>query len=594
VERRILRWTCAALLALGTFVWSKGHEDHGLPTADLHADAPYYYVYLPSLLHGDLDFTDEYKETHNWYRLATTPTGRPGNVFGIGPAIFDAPLFAIGHGLALATGGRGDGFSKWEIRLFTWSSLAWSLGAVLFAYRLVRRRLGGGALAFVGPLACALAGPVVYYAVRQPGYAHPMATFFAAWFVERWDASYDSPRTLRTWLQLGALIGAAALARPQLALWSVLLIGAAIDDVRKNYRQGALEPRHAGKGPSSGVPWLRGVLAVTLPRWAAGAGVALAVFAPQLVAWKVLYGSWYVVPQGADFMRWDQPCWSETLFSSRNGLFPWAPAYAVFAIALVAALKKFPRLVSFLVLGIALQAIANGAVWDWWAGGSFGGRRFDSTFVAFAFGAAVIVAWIAQVVPRAFRRDSLLRERAHAGVALLAGWIVLELATANLHLAARYTTTSVRMTGGEPASVVFGREQGMHADVAAWASGLANLPARALFAWKHDVGLDAYDRTVGVHVLGDTYPGLNAFGDAKIALVAAPFLGDGHAHVMIGLNRRGPIEITVQVDKPATVHWNGERVPLQFHTDDYRRGANDLEIDSEPGAVAQAIRVEAM
>ena len=59
MERRILRWTCAALLVVGTLAWSSGREDHGLPTADLHADAPYYYVYLPSLLHGDLDFTDE-------------------------------------------------------------------------------------------------------------------------------------------------------------------------------------------------------------------------------------------------------------------------------------------------------------------------------------------------------------------------------------------------------------------------------------------------------------------------------------------------------------------------------------------------------
>jgi hypothetical protein len=569
VERRILRWTCAVLLVLGTLAWFRGRETHGLPTADLHADAPYYYVYLPSLLHGDLDFTDEYRETHNWYRLGTTPTGRPGNVFGIGPALFDVPLFVVGHGLALATGSRSDGFSTWEVRLFTWSSLAWSLGAVLLAYRLARRRLDVTTLALLGPIACALAGPVVYYAVRQPGYAHPMATFFAAWFVERWDASYDAPRTLRTWLSLGALIGAAALARPQLALWAVLLVGAAIDDIRVERH-----PRVA-------------------LRWLAGAGAALAVFAPQLVAWKVLYGDWYVVPQGADFMRWDAPCWSETLFSSRNGLFPWSPAYAVFAIALVAAARKLPRLVSFLVLGVALQAIANGAVWDWWAGGSFGGRRFDSTYIAFAFGAAVIVAWIAHVVPRAFRRESVIRERAHAAAALLVGFFVIELVVANVHMTSRYTTTEARVYGGEPAGDVIARAGGMGARIAAWASELSNLPARAVFAWRHDTSLDTYDRVVGVHVLGELYPGLNSIPDVKLALVPAPSLQDGHAHVLVGLNRRGGVDVTVQVDKPATVKWNGERMPLHFHTDDIRRGANDLEIDSQPGAIAQAIRLEA-
>src|SRR5207247_1758341 len=37
---------------------------------------------------------------------------------------------------------------------------------------------------------------------------------------------------------------------------------------------------------------------------AAAAGAALIVFAPQLVAWKLLYGSWLTVPQGESFMRW--------------------------------------------------------------------------------------------------------------------------------------------------------------------------------------------------------------------------------------------------------------------------------------------------
>jgi hypothetical protein len=517
-------------------------------------------------MHGDLDFTEEYKETKNWYRLGPTPIGRPGNVFGIGPAVFDLPLFAVGHGLALATDSRSDGFSKWEVRLYTWSSVLWSVGALFFAYRLARRRLDLTSLAIVGPVACALAGPVVYYAVRQPGYAHPFATFFAAWFIERWDASYDAKRTLRTWLELGALLGAAALARPQLALWGVLLVGPAIDDIRAE--------RHAR---------------VAL-YWLGAAGMALAVFSPQLVAWKLVYGEWYVVPQGPDFMRWDAPCWSEVLFSSRNGLFPWSPAYVVFLIALVAAARRLPRLVSFLVLGVALQAVANGAAWDWWAGGSFGGRRFDSTFIVFAFGAAVIVAWIARVAPPAFRRVASLRVRAHALAALAVGILVLELVTANLRMASVYTTTNVRMYGGEAAAKVFAKRVGVSMRAASFVSALSNLPARAVFAWRHDVDLDTYDRVVGVHVLGETYPGLNSFGDTKSALLPPP--PDGHGRVLVGLNRTGTIDVTVQFVVPGKVSWNGRDVPPHFRTDDLRRGANDLEIDGPSGAVVQPIRIE--
>lgn len=566
---RIVRWLFAALLVIGTIVWATGRQDHGFPTADLHADAPYYYVYLPSLLHGDLDFTDEYRETHNWYRLGRTPIGRPANVFGVGPALLDAPLFLVGHALALATGSRSDGFSAWETRLYTWSSLVWTLGAIYLAYRLVRRRLGGGALAVVGPLACALAGPVIYYAVRQPGYAHPFATFFAALLFERWDASYDrGPRTMRTWLVLGATLGAAMLARPQLALWGVLLVGAAFDDVR------------ARRDPKLAL------------RWLVGAAAAVAVFAPQLVVWKLLYGSWWVVPQGPGFMRWDAPCWSETLFSSRNGLFPWSPAYVAFAIALVASVRSQPRIVGFSFAGIALQAIANGAVWDWWAGGSFGGRRFDSTFIAFAFGAAVIVQWIVASVPQAVRAGASAKVRVRGACSALVGAWLVALVLANLQLVARTTVTSARITGGVAASDVM-REHVVGGTLAAWASSLANLPARAMFAWRHGTSLDAYDRVVGVHVLGDTYPGLNNYGDQLTATLPAPSLVDGEAHVLVELNRTGGLDVAIPIDGPATITWNGQPVPPRFHTDDLVRGTNDLVIAAPARTIVHPIELSA-
>jgi hypothetical protein len=584
-EARVVRIVLAALLAIGTAVWALGREDHKQPTADLHADADYYYVYLPSLLHGDLDFADEYRETHNWYHLGATPTGRPGNVFGIGPAILDAPLFLIGHAIARASGARGDGFSSWEVRLFTWSSLAWSLGAVWVAYLLVRRRLGGGARALAGPVIAALAGPVVYYAVRQPGYAHPMATFFAAALVERWDASYDAPRTVRTWIVLGALLGAAALARPQLALWGVLLARAAIDDLRNAPRGGRAR-------------LVRG--------WLAGAAAAFVVFAPQLLAWRVLYGHFYVVPQGPGFMRWDDPCWSDTLFSSRNGLFPWSPALLVFAIALGASLRSHARLAGGLLGGFLLQAIANGAVWDWWAGGSFGGRRFDSAYIAFAFGAAALIAWIARAIPSAIARAAGARVRAIGAVAALAALVTLALVAANLALCGEYTVTSARITGGEPASgVIRAKVGGVHGRIAAWASSLSNLPSRAWFAWRHDTNLAAYDRLVGAHVLGDTYPGLNSYADQRTGSIPPPALdADGHAHAIVMLNRIGRVELAIPIDGEGqvTIEWNGRELAEQsiapgaivrIRTIDLRRGANDLVIDAPPGAKLGAISLEA-
>jgi hypothetical protein len=262
------RRAALAAVLLAAVVWMYAGRDGRGSLARITADGWYYHVYTASLVNDvDLDFTDEYKVTGNWYRFGPTPTGRPGNPFGIGAPLMTVPLYLVGTAIAALTGGDTGGFGAAQIRLVVLASPLFSVGGIFFAWRLCRRRLVDGWPALLGPIAAFAAGPFVYYAVRQPGYAHPQALFFAAWLVDAWDASYDRPRTARTWLGLGALFGAAALARPQLAPWGFLLAIAAADDAR------------------------RGPVPAAVGCWALGGLAALAVFAPQLVAWKVLYGS---------------------------------------------------------------------------------------------------------------------------------------------------------------------------------------------------------------------------------------------------------------------------------------------------------------
>ena len=235
---RLLLTFVVTTIVLGSCIWFFTSKDKQGDSARLTADAWYYHAYLPSLVFDqDLDFTDEYKITKNWYRLGKTPTGRTSNVFGIGPAIYQLPFFVIGHAKATIVGEKANGFSKSEVKLSLFASLLFSLGALFFGARLIARRLGGR----YGPLAVALltaaGGPVIYYAIRQPGYAHPFATFWAAWLIDYWDKSYrledTSPRSQRFWICMGLLIGAASLARPQLVLWSILGGYAAASDLAR-------------------------------------------------------------------------------------------------------------------------------------------------------------------------------------------------------------------------------------------------------------------------------------------------------------------------------------------------------------------------
>ncbi len=621
-----------AVIAVGCTVWylaggeGTGKDRHS--TARIAADASYYHVYLPSLIFdGDVDFTDEYRETKNWYRFGKTPTGRPANVFGVGPAIYEAPLFLVGHVIARLGGGRHDGFSDAEVKLSLWASVLLSVAAMWFAWRMAERRLAlaapnatlGRWLAFAGVFLAFAGGPVVYYAVRQPGYAHPFATFWTAWFLERWDASFDGeePRGLRTWVVLGALLGAAALARPQLATWGVVLIAAVIDDVRRSWDGLPTAPL----GRRAGQAALR-----LAPRWLAGAGAAALAFSPQLLAWKALYGSFYVVPQGADFMRWDSPAWSEVLFSSRNGLFPWSPAYAIFAIGLVVAIRRARRPAAWLLAGVVLQVIANGAVWDWWGGGSFGGRRFDSCYTAFAFGASCLLVAPAPALRRWWgaRRWPALAP-AGAGAAALT-LLLACLAGGNLYVAGRTSTTSARIRGGEAAaSVLEGKIGGPIGWAVGSASAAANFPARAAFAWRHGTDLDAYDRVVGVHFMGETYPGLNSFQPKTsdtLALrnVRSPLvqgfvpaagslaLAGDRARILLPLNRKGRARVAVSASgppgAPVTLRWNGSGIgggalaaqPAEVAGDTpaLRRGVNVLEVWAPPGTRLYQVELRAL
>lgn len=596
------------VLLISASVWFFTARDDRGKTSRLTADAWYYHAYLPSLAYDrDVDFRDEYGITKNWYRLADAPTGKPSNVFGIGPAVFEMPLFLTGAAVTAISGGGANGFSTAEVKLSLYASLLFSLAALFFVWRIARRRLGADYLAVIAPVLLACAGPVVYYAIRQPGYAHPFATFWTAWLIDAWDRSYlgIEPRRWRTWAVLGTLLGCAVLARPQLGLWTILVAMAAVDDL--------LRHRRAGTG-------LATALRAQAPAWALGAALCLVCALPQLLAWKSIYGELVLTPQGAGFMRWDAPAWSEVLFSSRNGLLPWAPLYAAALIGLLMLAVRLPRLGVALVIGVMLQTLANGAAWDWWAGGSFGGRRFDSCFAAFALGLVTLLA----VPVRA--DESVRRRRIRVGWAVAGGVLAGLLAIGNLIVASKTSAPSARIYGGQAAHVVLSKQVGNPlGGLVAAASRASNWPARQVFAWRHGTSAATYDYVVGHHALGELYPGLNSFkgktrerlrlADVRRKLVGMRIEG-GRAvlsgrsgTVLVGLNRHGPVGVSAHAVAPggavmATMRVNGREIAratvgphgavLVGVASDVERGVNEIEFEADgPGLALEWIELTA-
>lgn len=574
---------------VATIAFARGVEPRG-PTARLDADAYYYYLPLASLAaSGDLDFTDEYAAHGNWYGFARTPIGRPGNVFGVGPAVFEAPLFVVGRAITLLRGGARDGWSPAEVTLSLYASVLATAGAWYFAARVARRRVGAGAAPTWTTFAVLAAGPVYYYAVRQPGYAHPFGSLFAAWLIDAWDrdTGRGEPRDVRAWVELGALFGATALARPQLATWIVVPIAALAEDLRLGDR------RRVARNAAVGV--------VT----------ALLVFSPQLAAWRAIYGSALLVPQGAGFMRFSEPALLEVLFSARNGLFAWSPLYAVALVGLALEARR-TTLARVLLLGVVLQTVVNGAAWDWWAGGSFGGRRFCSTYVAFAYGLAALFARARGEGAFDFAR---LRDQALA-------LPVVVLVLGNVALAQSYGVSTVRIQGGVAPSAIMRERLPARLGVAVGiASDAVMTPARALFALRYGGHMETWDRVVGVNLLDELYPGLNvvtaphdravlSFAGAAPPPFALGFsprpegLGleaGKRGRFLLSFNERRPkVRVRIAADAPLDVRANGSRTPARLGDEHafvevaIGRGVSVLDVEAERPVTVRALHVEAV
>lgn len=356
-----------------------------LPRSDgriIAGDAVHYYVYLRSLVFDrDLQFLDDYTsiatgipdEGHDgpeWLDERTS-TGHIRNMMSIGPALAWMPLFLLT--CAFVAVGRTLG-AAWPLDGLWWpfqasTSYSGILAATLAAWFMYRAggRVASSRAAIWATLTMWLGTHALYYSLVSPQYSHAVSMFAASVFLWRWLDTVG--RTdLRRFAELGALGGLAALMRWQDA---VLLAAPAVELA---WRLGERDRRWT---------FLAGRLAVC-------GGTAILCFAPQLLAWQVLFGRPLLVPQGGQFMHWTDPALVAVLLSTWHGLFTWSPIVVLGLVGVGLYARRTPACGVALLAVFLLTWYANAAVADWWAGEAFGARRFMSVVPIFALGLAVV------------------------------------------------------------------------------------------------------------------------------------------------------------------------------------------------------------
>ncbi len=336
-------------------------------------DGLYYYVYTRSMMRdADLDFANEYLHYDLLKRgdfSVPTDTGHRRSIYSIGPGLLWTPFFLAADGLASALQAAGlevdtSGYGPLHINAVALGSFAYGIAALFLIQAFLRRhfgdRLAGGTVLLLW-----WASFFPWYLAEQPLTSHPTSVLLvAAFFLLRQNEALSSSRGA---LALGLTLGLGMSVRWQNGVYLLL---PAIDLLASGLAQ---KP-------------LMGLVKRSLM---IGGGVLVGVL-PQMLAWKAIYGEYILPypPHGADFVRLDRPFLLNTLFSSRHGLLSWTPVFWLCFLGLIPLTRKSPRRFAVLWAPALIMTYVNACSGDWWSGGAFSNRRFDSLLPVFALGLA--------------------------------------------------------------------------------------------------------------------------------------------------------------------------------------------------------------
>lgn len=346
----------------------------------VHGDGYYTYLWARSIvLDGDIDFHDDYRLCPDPWGMAHMAHGDDWNQWNPGPSIFWAPFLLwdrlTGHP-ALEDGSedvRNACLGPLPDRAVRGSFVAGIL-TILCAYLASRRYFGEGA-SLVGVIIACVLSPIAFYAAMLWSYGHAASAATAGVVVYLWVKERSRP-TRWGWIWMGVALGAAMLTRPQNAMLVLLPLSHWLSTARRHLDHGDRPQllRHVGWG-------FVYVAAIVI------------VFSPQLYYWWDTTGELFLIPQSEHYMRWGAPRLWQTLWSTQAGLLTWNPAlYLAIAGLFLLAYKKDTRSFGLpLLLTFLAYTYAVAAVFDWWGGTSYPGRRFDSMAVPMAIGAAALV-----------------------------------------------------------------------------------------------------------------------------------------------------------------------------------------------------------
>ncbi len=366
VSGRPLTWRTVDLALLATclvlVIWYAGIGYLDRPESRIRGtDSIGYYVYLPSVfIDGDIDLANNFRYLGgDDIYLFPGIENRTGNIFSVGPALFWAPWFAIGHLTAALLGYETDGYSgPYQLSVYLGNFCYVVLG-VLCLPRIARSFGFTPIVALLATLSLLLATQLTYYILPKSATSHGLS--FAAM-----GAFLLSIRQSGNTWRAGLFGGIAALIR-----WQNILFVPALAVVAHLDRHG---PRVTAHHLRAALPF---------------AGFVVLPLLPQIVFWQYAYGVPFLIPQRQGYLDPTRLPILQVLFSLRHGLMSWHPWWLL-AIAGLLRHRQDRRWTLAVLLCLVAQVVLNAMVKDWWGNWSFGNRRFLNALPLCTVGACVV------------------------------------------------------------------------------------------------------------------------------------------------------------------------------------------------------------
>ncbi len=350
---KFLSKSSSLLILFGLFLYS-WWWGYSYPVK-VDGDGVGYYSYLRSaVMDGDLKFENEFERLESWKYGLPLPTektskGYVPNPYSIGPAVLWFPFFLLAlliSQLINLLGGNilVDGYSPIFVIFTSAGTKIFGLLGIIFLWKSLRL-FYKGKTPLISTVFITLATPITYYLCFEPFMSHLHSFFLISVMLFFWLRNLEV-ESYKKWFILGVLNGLIALTRWQDATFSLL------------------PPLFSVLNSLS----FRNILSFFkkyTPYFIVYILAFFIVFLPQMIVFKIIYGFWFGIPQGRDFVGLIPKYLLQVLFSPLHGLFQWHPIILFSLVGLLWSTLKKNKLTAVLLAGFLFQWLFNSTLPQW-------------------------------------------------------------------------------------------------------------------------------------------------------------------------------------------------------------------------------------